>query len=152
MNPEYKLDQLPLGNQVLVGRGKLTWMKSERISDRYGAIWLMGDNDSSFTTHKPEKQPLWFPPANQLGSLYARVIDARESTHIGDLFRGIEPKTPKTGDIFLLGTGTASVEPIRNTNTFLITPTEPRDSDWLNPLALYNCHESIVELIWIPIL
>lgn len=150
MNP--KLDQLPPGNQILVGRGKLTWMKSERVSDRYGAVWLMSNNDSSLTPHEPTPQPLWLPPATQLGSLYAKVIDARESTHIGDFFRGIVPKTPKNGDIFLLGTGTASVESVININTFLLTPTEPRDSDWLNPLALYNCHESIVELIWIPTL
>ena len=146
----YQLKSLP-PNSILIGRGKLTWMKSERVSDRYGAVWLM-DNDSDSLSPGPDKpQPMWFPPPDQRGQLIAHVIDAYESTHIGDSFRGIAPTTPTTGDIFILGTGRASKETVLNINTFLITPTKPRDSDWLNPRALYNCHESIVELIWSPL-
>ena len=148
--PYYQLTALP-SNSILIGRGKLTWMKSERVSDRYGAVWLMDNESTSLSSDPVKPQPMWFPPPDQRGQLIAHVIDARESTHIGDLFRGISPTTPTISDIFLLGTGTASKEPVVGIDTFLLTPTEPRDSDWLNPHALYNCHESIVELIWSPL-
>lgn len=141
---------LPEKELALVGRGKLTWMKSERISDRYGAVWLMSKDNNSFNA-KPIPQPMWFPPPDQPGNLYAKVIEAIESTHCGDFFRGLFPVTPKVGDILLLGTGTASVETINGIKTFLLTPIQLRDNDWLNPRALYNCHESIVELIWQPV-
>ena len=144
-----KLSDLPEGRLILVGRGKLTWMRSERVSNRYGAVWLMDKDENSFSTSSTP-QPLWFPPNDQLGSLYARVIDARESTHTGDLFRGIFPITPETGDIFYLGTGNAQKETVENIDTFLLKPTIFRNDDWLSPEALYNCHESIVELIWHP--
>ncbi len=147
----YKLEQLPPGDQILIGRGKLTWMKSERVSDRYGAVWLMGVDETSLSG-KATAQPLWFPPLNQAGRLIARVIDARDSTHIGDFFRGIAPTTPLTGDVFLLGTGTASKETVIGIDTFLLCPpAKEQSSNWLNPYALYNCHESVVELIWLPL-
>lgn len=143
-----KLKKLP-ASAVCVGKGILTWLKSERVSDRYGSVYLIEDGQTSLTGDDDGKLPtLWSPPAGEMGVLIAEVLDARESTHIGDLFRGLSPRTPKTGDIIVLGTGRAFTEVQADRKCIGVNPVKDDGSSWMNPRALYDCHESLVRLVW----
>jgi len=130
-----------MSDQILIGRGVLTWNKLERISDRYGTVWLHQDGT--------EEAPVELHIPKGRGTLVALVIDARESDHIGDLFRHIYPVTPKTGDRLELGTGEAFAEKKgRSPLSIGVKPDDGRKNDWLDPEKLYRCHNSLVELIW----
>src|SRR5262245_59579085 len=91
-------------NKILLGTGRLTWDRMERVSDRYGFVYLMEYGDS-MSPHK--LAPLTIPKEHlgKRGSFMAHVIETRQSTHIGDLFRKIFPVTPKVGDDIMLGYG-----------------------------------------------
>lgn len=142
------LETIP-GDAILVGRGIFTWSKFERVSDRYGTCWLMSDGDTSLSNGF-KKAEMWFPINGERGQLIARVLDARESSHVGDFFRGLSPRTPKTGDILVLGSGEVFHEDQDGGICAVgIKPDDGRESDWLNPRALYDIHESLVELIWV---
>jgi hypothetical protein len=145
-----KLKTLPRRNERLIGRGILTWIKSERVSDRYGTCWLMTEGDNSLSGSFTRAE-MWFPPDGEYGTLIALMLKPIESTHVGDFFRGLSPRTPNTGDIIVLGNGAAFKElQCDGIVAVGIKPDDGRESDWLNPRALYDVHESLVELIWIP--
>ena len=93
--------------QISLGTGILTWNKSERITDRYGAVYLMEDGRTSFTAGpSPSVVNAEAVALNgRDGKLTARVISPRTSTHIGDLFRGLAPRTPEVGTLLHLGEG-----------------------------------------------
>ncbi len=138
---------------INLGVGVLTWDGSERRSDRYGMVWLMEDGFTSQTRESPESildvaacKSLAF----QRGTLVATVIDARQSTHIGDLFRGIFPSTPDVGERIVLGTGQAHREYQPYGLTIGLKPDDDRDFDWLDPKALYRAHEQLVALTFEP--
>src|SRR5437762_4941332 len=75
-----------MNNQILIGRGVLTWNRGERITDRYGSVWLMQDGTEA-------QAKMLFP--NGRGRLVALILDARQSSHIGDIARGIGPVKPQ---------------------------------------------------------
>jgi len=129
-------------DQILIGTGVLTWMHHERISDRYGSVYL---NDRA-TDGAVE---MFFPEGK--GRLTALVIEPRKSGHIGDIFRGLFPRMPKVGDRLILGEGEAFSEECEGIASVGVDPGDGRHSDWLNPRALYDCHESVVQLIWEPL-
>jgi len=134
-----KFEATPGNNCILVGRGVFGWFLEERRSNRYGSCFVEGD--------------MWFPVHGKAGRLVALVTDPKRSTHIGDIDRDICPSKPKHGDRYLLGEGTAFVEPPPNGGTcyaFGVKPTDERCVDWLNPYNLYRCHTSVVELHWYP--
>lgn len=123
-------------NAVLIGRGMLSWPREERISDRYGLISLYQDSE----------QLELGCPEDDSGSLIAVVTDSKPSPHIGDCFRGLTPRQPSNGDIVVLGTGKVIGDPLH----IGLQPDDGRESDWLNPRALYDVHGSIVELYFAP--
>ena len=88
--------------RFVIGEGVLTWEPSERISDRYGAVFLMNDGDSlhepSGYVPIPDDAPVGLP-----GWLVAEVTAARQSTHVGDWGRGLYPQTPEVGERIVLG-------------------------------------------------
>lgn len=128
---------------LVIGEGILTWNRGERISDRYGTIYLMAGGGNSLVGEDEVHRPvLRTPDGEPLGHLVAEVVATRESTHIGDLFRGIFPSTPTVGDLISLGTGRL----FREEYSVGLRPEEARDSDWLDPCALYRCHEQTVKL------
>lgn len=134
-----------------LGTGVLTWDGAERRSDRYGAVWLMQDGCTATSRIDPVPQ-LDVRAASgvvgQTGRLVAQVVDARESTHIGDLFRGIFPSKPSVGDRIVLGEGTLFLEPCSFGFTVGLRPDDGRDADWLDPHALYRAHEQMVRLFF----
>jgi hypothetical protein len=129
-----------------LGEGRLTWPRGERVSDRYGTVCLMVDGDS--LTPTTAYITLDHGIDGQRGTLIAEVIETRESTHIGDLFRGIFPVTPEVGERITLGTGTVFFARDFDADQIGLRPDDGRDSDWLDPNALYRAHEQTVRLMF----
>lgn len=133
--------------RVLLGTGVLSWNRKERIEDRYGAVFLLATLTSS--------SPLPLAGAEheeEFGNLLAIVRETRKSDHIGDLFRGFSPSTPKKGEEILLGTGCLFFDGGEEGGNFPavgVSPEDLRPTDWLNPKALYRCHSQTVELYFV---
>ena len=136
-------------NSVLLGTGVLSWDGIERRSDRYGSVMLLAEGIDS-TSINDQEGVLWqanLPDIGALGRLWVKVTDVRESTHIGDIFRGIFPTTPVLGQEICLGTGRLFYDNCAGVYaTVGLRPDDGRDSDWLNPGQLYKVHEQSVEL------
>lgn len=131
---------------LLVGEGVLTWNRHERVSDRYGTVYLMAEGGDSLGGENEDARPaLRIPDREARGCLVAEIVNTRESTHIGDFFRGIRPSTPTVGDVILLGEGSI----FREEYSVGLSPKDDRTSDWLDPHALYRCHEQTVRLWFI---
>ncbi len=122
-----------------LGRGVFGWNSNERVSDRYGAVAIY-ENGKVVLDLKAAKKLV-----GKRGRLVAHVEETRESHHIGDLFRGIGPTTPKKGEKIVLGeVGTFFVEP----DAVGTKPDEERESDWLDPRSLYRAHDQTVRLVF----
>src|SRR5690606_29829454 len=103
--------RLPRGQHpmsTLIGTGRLSWAPHERRSDRYGTVLLMVDGDS--WTEPKAYVDLDQAHVGQHGALAAEVVETRDSTHIGDVFRNMYPETPEVGDVIVLGAGTVFFE------------------------------------------
>jgi len=125
---------------VVIGKGLLNWDRSERISDRYGMVFLFK------TEHSRDKVELQLPEQD-LGAkvkLKAKVIETRDSYHIGDLSHGVAPRTPKIGAVIELGEGFLQCWD----NQVGVAPANRRDTLWLNLRALYDAHNQTVELFY----
>ena len=125
----------------IIAIGILSWNSEERRSDRYGSVHITEDLDGDRFIKFPNDI------LDKKGKLFAIVAETRQSRHIGDLFRGIYPQTPTTGDRIELGEGTVFFE----NNSIGLMPDDGRDSDWLNPVNLYKLHEQTVALYFEPI-
>jgi len=119
-----------------LGTGVLIWNVAERRSDRYGSVMLLSSPDSE------QPIPLVQVKAGKRGRLVAIVKKTRRSRHIGDLFHGVFPKTPKMGQKITLGEGMLFFE----NNEVGLQPDDGRDTQWLDMRALYNVHEQTVTL------
>lgn len=131
----------------IIGIGGMSWPRGERVSDRYGTVGLIDGNafDSTYIA-------LDRPSEGARGRLVAVVKQGRRSTHIGDIFRGIAPLDEPLADGTerVLGTGTVFYDVCEGWQLIGLRPDDSRDSDWLDPRALYDVHESIVELRFVP--
>lgn len=136
-------------NAIELGIGRLSWPRGERVSDRYGVVLLMADGDS-FAEPSQYIRPA-HRPVGQRGTLVAEALETRESTHIGDLFRGLFPETPAVGERIILGSGTFFTEDTDWGALLMgLSPDDGRHSDWLDPKALYRAHEQTVRLTFEP--
>lgn len=133
--------------EYLIGTGILTWDKNERISDRYGSVWLMNSGNSLSEGIDVAKINLDKSLIGKHVKLMAEIVETRQSTHVGDLFRGIYPRTPKVGDLIVLGEGELFSKYNDDHTIIGLKPRDGRDRDWLNPRSLYDCHEQTVKLI-----
>ncbi|MBI2035758.1 MAG: hypothetical protein HYT12_03720 [Candidatus Liptonbacteria bacterium] len=120
-----------------LGTGVLNWDIDERCSDRYGQVFLLSSPDSE------ERVKLVQVKGGVRGRLMAIVKETRQSRHIGDLFHGVFPKTPKVGQKITLGEGTLF---FRNYNAVGVQPDDGRDTLWLDINGLYKAHEQTVTL------
>lgn len=132
--------------ELTVGTGRLTWDRRERVIDRYGYVYLLASGDSLSPS---EDAPLTIP--NELigktATLKATVLETRQSTHIGDLTRGVFPTMPQVGEVISLGTGRFVVGLNANgTHTVGLAPEDMRADNWLDINALYRAHEQTVRL------
>ena len=126
---------------LILGEGILNWFTFERQSDRYGAIHLE-TTPGVYAT---------FPNAREgaKGTLVATVTQTRPSGHIGDLFRGIGPSEPEIGEPVELGTGKLFTYLEQDIPVIGVEPEDGRDDDWMDPRALYRCHNQTVRLAFV---
>lgn len=132
---------------MLLGTGRLTWDRSERVSDRYGVVYLLATGDS---LHAGPTAPLATLGAQgKSGTLIAHVLEARESTHIGDLFNMVFPVTPEVGERIVLGLGRLyATYNADGKNAVRLEPEDGRPDQWMDIHALYRAHEQTVELLF----
>lgn len=124
---------------IEIGTGVLNWPANERRSDRYGLIGLLPDVASSEFL-KLDIGAI----AGRRGKLIAQVVEARQSTHIGDLFRAIFPSTPDVGEEIELGEGI-----LFSHGTYVgVYPRDTTQGDWMDPRKLYRAHEQTVRLVF----
>ena len=136
---------------ISLGRGRLTWTPRERRSDRYGAVFLIPEGHDSFTPGPSQSMVEATPMVLDFyGELIALVRETRESTHIGDIFRGVFPTTPEVGESIVLGEGTLFYEelPLGCGMAVGLKPRDRRQDLWLDINALYRAHEQSVELFF----
>jgi hypothetical protein len=136
-----------LKRPTIVGRGRLTWPRMERVGDRYGCVMLLDDRD--------EPDPLDGTLEDRYGKLIARVTSRGVSQHIGDLFRGLAPprsidEAPALDSEHVLGEGVVFYEVVDGCWCIGLEPEDGRGSDWLDPRVLYLLHEQQVELRFEP--
>jgi hypothetical protein len=117
---------------IKLGEGVLNWYRFERQTDRYGSVHLQA-HGGGFVS-------LAAAPVRTRGDLVATILETRHSLHIGDLFRGIGPNTPTIGEKITLGTGTLFVDTYDSVDSIGVEPDDGREYDWLDPEALYRCH------------
>jgi hypothetical protein len=142
-----------MNNRKHLGTGSLSWNGIERRSDRYGTVMLYAKN--SFDVEIAGGA--YLHPASidkcagKTGRLVCVVKETRQSTHIGDLFRGIFPTTPELNEEIVLGEGELFVmrvedDPTKAIESIGLKPADGRPNDWLDPTQLYRAHEQTVEL------
>lgn len=136
--------------KILLGTGVLTWSADERRSDRYGTVYLIEEGFNSLS-RRSYRSLIGFETALELncltGELITKVKRSRDSTHIGDLFRGIFPSRPEVGEIIPLGSGDAFWERAPEGGFQVgLKPRDGRQDSWLDIPKLYRAHEQTVEL------
>lgn len=139
---------------VSLGRGTLFWDRSERLSQRYGTVYLMRDGLNS-QSQEPLASILDDAQVSALdgrmGELIAVVISARKSTHPGDPAREITPRMPDVGQSLILGSGQFFREANPRGGVAVgLKPPDGRVRDWLFIRSLYDAHEQTVELVFMP--
>lgn len=132
-------------------RGIFAWGADERRSDRYGFITVTPENYdlSASSPVSIDDQEGFAALAGRRARITAVVVEARRSGHIGDLFRGFHPSTPKVGKQFKLGEGTLRIKPAAWSGIgleFGLEPDDGRQTDWFDPRKLYKLHDQTVEI------
>lgn len=123
---------------TVLGEGVLNWFSYERQCDRYGAVHLEAEPGEYIAFPAAEAGPT--------GTLFAVIVQTRPAAHIGDLFRGIGPSKPEPGERIELGTGKLFTYPEGSLPVVGVEPADGRDTDWMDPAALYRCHNQRVRL------
>jgi len=91
---------------IKLGEGPLSWSAAERRKGRYGSIMFTeGDSLDGILGPYDLDEARVESLVGQGGSLVVRVVEARESTHVGDVFMEIYPRVPKVGQVVVLGAG-----------------------------------------------
>ena len=142
---------------VTVAQGVLGWGRSERISDRYGAVFFASEPTPPIKSEDSLPAEVFDSLSNVVGSegtLSATVLTPRESGHIGDIIRGfVQDRVPETGETLVLGEGTLFVDSQPDpmyTAHIGVEPIDDETTDWLDPEILYTLHNCTVELSFIP--
>lgn len=129
--------------KIFLGWGILGWPKSEKLTGRYGIILLSEPTGSG--------QPARLENTSKIkgiaGKVIAEVIETRKTTYLGDLHKGLFPKTPEIGEEIELGRGFLEA----NTKTAIISlhPTESRRKQLFDPEALHKAYDQTVILYFI---
>lgn len=137
-----------------LGHGVLSWPGAERRSDRYGQVCLYGGGDGGVAIPADAMMTSEIAPfIGQQGRLLALVTHTAQSHHIGDLFRGFfpppdgDPSKVQAGEWVILGEGALFATPEDWCALAVgLHPDDGRDTDWLDPMQLYRCHDQGVEL------
>jgi hypothetical protein len=135
-----------------LGHGVFTWSGSERRSDRYGAFNLCAEPyEGKVVTQVTYDKALAKELEDKRVRVLVKVVETRESGHLGDIFLGILPSTPEVGEEVDLGVGILHTEPCewdkKVTSTFLVPGDPPtRETFWFDPNKLYRLHDQTVDV------
>ena len=147
---------------VVLGVGVLNWNRAERVTDRYGYVYLLPEFGGYEGAECGGKEPLHqavnksaVTLNGRRGALVAHVLKTRKSGHMGDFFHGVSPVTPKEGEEIVLGTGSFTAEvqkdPGDEPKVWVgIEPDDHRKNLKLDIKALYRAHDQTVRLEFVP--
>lgn len=136
---------------IKIAQGILNWDGVERRSNRYGRI-VVGDfnfNSDAKVTPFVDRDRLTVFEAEKV-RLVCRVVEARESGHIGDLALDIVPTMPMVGEEIELGVGRLRVctSSWDDALTALeLAPDDGRAELWIDPRLLYRLHDQTVDFL-----
>ena len=141
-----------MSNVHVIGEGIFGWSRGERVGDRYGAVGLwecIKKTDDAWGAEFGDEVKLDVTGILTLrGKLRVVILETRESHHIGDMFHGLGPSTPKVGETIELGIGTLFIEfdDCEGGGRVGVRPDEKRPHFWMNPQNLYRAHDQTVRL------
>jgi hypothetical protein len=156
-------------DRVVLAEGVLNWAASERVSDRYGYVYVQTGGDFIedaedelvfMMTGNPRVVTAEFDRtlAGSKGRLLAEVVEVRPHFHIGDLFHGVGPSVPAAGEVVPLsrkgsltfGEKGGFNAPGGKVFTVGVRPPSGRERLWLELRGLYRVHNQRVRLLWEP--
>lgn len=132
-----------------VGHGIFTWAGMERRTDRYGSF-VLGDQPSPgkrLTAPFLDLKALKRLEGKRV-HVVCKVVVARKSEHIGDMFHGFAPSTPKVDEEVDLGVGVLHLEDagFDGLTAVVLEPHPTRQHFWMDPRKLYRLHSQTVDL------
>ena len=131
----------------MIGIGIFTWGGFERRSDRYGAIALVDKTYQDVTVTTTVNNNALQQLNGKRVRLWAKVLEARESGHLGDLAHHISPSQPDVGEEIILGVGILRVLPREwACAQMALEPGDGRSTFWIDPRKLYRLHDQTVEI------
>lgn len=135
---------------MLVGKGILCWSREERVTNRYGSIHL---NDRPYEGSAQASADVDVPTLTALDGkrvrIACKVIESRQSSHVGDKFLHLKPVQPDTGEVIELGVGFLSIQRASwdaSVIEICLRPNDGREDLWINPRVLYRLHDQTVEV------
>jgi hypothetical protein len=134
--------------RIKISHGVFGWEGKERRSDRYGAIHLVpGPCIGTVVTQVTHDIEAFNALEGKRVRLTCKVIESRQSGHIGDVFLGIIPSQPDVGEEVDLGVGkfTTSMG-YGNELEILLQPGDGRREFWMDPRKLYRLHDQTVDI------
>lgn len=132
-----------------IGLGVLGWDRDERVSNRYGSVYLGRDAypDRGVCPYFEVDREALARLEGQRVRLWAYVLEVRQSGHIGDLFLGVSPSTPEVASEHVLGVGVLRVgKGYDGSSRVVLEPLDGRPELWMDPRVLYRLHDQTVEL------
>lgn len=133
----------------LICIGIFGWNAPERRTQRYGAFFVDSVNFAQTVKFKTCNQKLDIVDEllSKRVKLTARVLEPRDSDHIGDMFLDIKPSTPEVNQEFNLGVGVLNSSFDTEDNfIYELHPGDDRKQFWLDPRVLYQLHDQTVEV------
>ena len=130
----------------ILGRGVLKWPNLERVTDRYGTVCLSRHH----RRHAPFVELAAPAHEGTTGVLIARVIEARKTSHPGDVIRKIYPAMPAVGEDIILGSGELARHVADPAHIVGLIPSDGRGTDWLDPVQLFRALDQTVDLVFRP--
>jgi hypothetical protein len=132
---------------ISLGTGMFMWDRVERVTSRYGTVYLT--NQNWFETS--ESQVNWHPESadSLIGKkvkISCKVLQARTAQHCGDLFLEIIPTTPEVGEVIVLGIGKLCTRKTEDSIGVSILPEDNREKYLFDPKILYRLIEQTVEI------
>lgn len=131
-----------------LGHGVFGWCTTERRSNRYGSIHLASNpyGGEPLADLKINRRALKQLSGKRV-RLFCRVVETRRSGHIGDVFLGIVPTTPRVDDEVTLGVGRlATSAGYDGLPDIALEPEDGRMEFWIDPRLLYRLHDQTVDV------
>jgi hypothetical protein len=134
------------GQPAVLGEGVLHRIRGERVTERWGTVYLAPDAGSTERSVRLARAP-----EGAHGMLVACVTATRVAgyIHVGDHLAGIQ-SLPAVGEEVTLGTGTLFTVRLGRKNLVGLAPDDGREKRWLSKDAISRCHSQTVRLEFRP--